>query len=146
VWAVRTSRRLPGAPGVAGVLVVSPPAIRCRGRNLALPGRYVGRDCRASLALLNAEVECISRVVVHPVYRGCGLAVALVRHALATAETPLVEALAVMGGVHPLFARAGMQHIGRFSGGRRYHYFVARRQPVRPDEPPPQAVEVAPHG
>ena len=41
-------------------------------------------------------------------YRGCGLAVRLVRDALAGAETPLMEALAAMGRVHPFFERAGM--------------------------------------
>ncbi len=132
VWVVRTSRRPPGAPATAGVLVVSPPSMRCRGRNQATRRRYLGPDHRRSLALLNAEIECISRVVVHPMYRGCGLATALVRHSVATAETPLVEALAVMGGVHPLFEAAGMSRIGRFAGTREYHYFLARRRPAVP--------------
>lgn len=130
VWVVRTSRRRPESPEVAAVLVVSPPVLRCRGRNTALPGRYTGLDNRSSLALLNAELECVSRVVVHPMYRGCRLAVSLVRHALATAQTPLVEALAVMGGVHPLFTKAGMNHVGCFRGQRRYHYFLGHRLPA----------------
>ncbi len=95
-------------PPVAAVLVVSPPLMNVRGRNLATGGRYAGPDRSASTARLNAEIECISRVVVHPTYRGCGLATRLVRHALATAETPFVEALAAMGRVHPFFERAGM--------------------------------------
>jgi hypothetical protein len=32
----------------------------------------------------------------------------LVRHALATAETPMMEALAAMGRIHPFLERAGM--------------------------------------
>ncbi len=93
---------------LAAVLVVSPPLLHVRGRNLATGGRYAGPDRAAAADLLNAEVECISRVIVHPTYRGCGLAVRLVRHALATAERPLVEALAAMGQVHPFLERAGM--------------------------------------
>ena len=93
---------------LAGVLVVSPPLPNVRGRNIATSGRYAGLGRGAALELLNAEMECISRVIVHPTYRGCGLAVRLVRHALATAETPLMEALAAMGRVHPFFERAGM--------------------------------------
>jgi len=93
---------------LAGVAVVSPPLPNVRGRNIATSGRYTGLGRGAALELLNAEMECISRVIVHPMYRGCGLAVRLVRHALATAETPLVEALAAMGRVHPFFERAGM--------------------------------------
>ena len=104
-----------GASGLAGrycppaaVLVVSPPLPCVRGRNIATDGRYSTTDRTRSLALLNAEVEAISRVVVHPVYRGLGLAGRLIRHALAKAQTPVVEALAVMGRIHPLFDRAGM--------------------------------------
>ncbi|MFW6062428.1 MAG: ATP-binding cassette domain-containing protein [Planctomycetota bacterium] len=98
-----------GGPELAAVLVVSPPLLSVRGRNLATAGRYAGTDRTTATELLNAEVECISRVVVHPIYRGCGLAVRLVRHALATAGTPVMEALAAMGAVHPFFAKAGMQ-------------------------------------
>ena len=97
-----------GGPDVAAVLVVSPPVFNVRGRNLATNGRYSGADRRSALALLNAEIECISRVIVHPVYRGCRLAVRLVRRAIHAAETPLVEALAAMGTVHPFFEKAGM--------------------------------------
>ena len=53
-------------------------------------------------------MRCISRVVVHPQWRGLGLAVRLVRHALATAVTPYTEAIAAMGKVHPFFEKAGM--------------------------------------
>lgn len=97
------------AARLAAVLVVSPPLLSVRGRNLATGGRYAGPDRAAAAELLNAEIECISRVIVHPTYRGCGLAVRLVWHALATARTPLVEALAAMGRVHPFFERAGMK-------------------------------------
>ncbi|MFP3937087.1 MAG: ATP-binding cassette domain-containing protein [Phycisphaerae bacterium] len=148
VWVVRTSRRAPESPEIAAVMVVSPPTMRCRGRNAALPGRYTGPDNRKALALLNAEIECVSRVVVHPMYRGCSLATALVRHALATAATPLVEALAVMGGIHPLFTRAGMAHVGRFKGSRRYHYFLAPRLPAPlcgDPSPAGEDMELAPH-
>jgi GNAT superfamily N-acetyltransferase len=107
---------------VAAVLVVSPPVRNCRGRNVATGGRYAGSDAAWSVQVLNAEVECISRVVVHPIYRGCGLAVRLVRHALEHAGTPLVEALAAMGAVHPLFELAGMKayHVGRDRHAERF--------------------------
>lgn len=92
-----------------GVLVESFPALGCALRDQALPERYTGWDDRAAAArALNAEVRCISRVVIHPQWRGLGLAVRLVRHALATATTRYTEALAAMGHVHPFFERAGM--------------------------------------
>jgi ABC-type ATPase with predicted acetyltransferase domain len=135
------------APDVAAVLVISPPLIGVRGRDVATAGRY-GNAADAGaltspphrrgitpqdesrsgkknprgnaagfpssrvrgevLARLNEEVECISRVIVHPTYRSCGLAVRLVRHALRTSPAAVVEALAVMGRVHPFFELAGM--------------------------------------
>lgn len=121
-----------GGPRSAGVLIVSPPLMHVRGRNVATCGRYTGPDRRAAAALLNAEVEAISRVIVHPVYRGCGLAVRLIRHALLDARTPLVEALAAMGAVHPLFEKAGMKFGGRFQGKLEYSYYIRTRHPGRP--------------
>ena len=108
---------------MAAVLVVSPPVPSVRGRNVATRRRYVMKDRRAALARLNAEMECISRVVVHPMFRGLGLAGRLVRHALATAETPFVEALAAMGKIHPLFLRGGMRAVGLFRGRTQYYRY-----------------------
>jgi hypothetical protein len=104
---------------VVGVLVESLPALGCVLRNVATGGRYAGwSDRRASARLLNAEVRCISRVVVHPQWRGLGLAVRLVGRALATMTTPYTEALAAMGRVHPLFRLAGMREYRRPPLGR----------------------------
>lgn len=97
-------RKLPGA-----VLVESLPSLSCRMRDWALRERYGSHlAARSRAALLNAEVRCISRVVVAPAWRGLGLAVRLVRAALAEPTTPVTEALAAMGKVNPFFERAGM--------------------------------------
>lgn len=129
VYTVRTPRSArraqPGLPDVAAVAVVSPPVLQCRGRNEATGGRYCGCDRKAAVARLNAEMECISRVVVHPMVRGAHLAVRLVKHVLKTAGTPRVEALAAMGAVHPFFRLAGMSDHGRFAGRRgEYSYYL----------------------
>ncbi|MDY6913509.1 MAG: ATP-binding cassette domain-containing protein [Planctomycetota bacterium] len=136
VYVIRRPRRGSNAdrlalPELAGVLVVSPPVLQCRGRNVATDGRYVPshglRTRRQAAALLNAEIETISRVVVHPIFRGCGLAVRLVRHALGCAETPWMEALAAMGGLHPFLEKAGMTAHGRFCGcTKKYFYYLSR--------------------
>ncbi len=100
---------------VVGVLVESLPALGCALRDRALGGRYRGWSDRSAAArLLNAEVRCISRVVVHPQWRGLGLAVRLVREAMSTMSTPYLEALASMGRVHPFFALAGMREYERW--------------------------------
>lgn len=115
VWAIDAPPALGdprlGAPRLAAVCVVSPPVPNVRGRHAVFGDRYAGPDKRAGRRRLNAEVECISRLVVHPAYRGAGLAGRLVRHAIASADTPVVEALAAMGAVHPLFERAGMHAV-----------------------------------
>lgn len=98
------------ATRTVGVLVESLPALQCVLRDVALAKRHGGiGDIRQRARLLNEEVRCISRVVVHPQFRGVGVAVALVRAALSTATTTYTEALAAMGHVNPFFERAGMR-------------------------------------
>jgi GNAT superfamily N-acetyltransferase len=93
-----------------GVIVYAMPLVNVALRNRATNNRYVGLATRAmSLQLLNREMRSISRVVIHPQYRGIGLAQYLVRETLGFAGTELVEALASMGRVNPFFAKAGMQ-------------------------------------
>ena len=126
-----TDARHDASPSIAGVLIVSPPLACVAGRNAATEHRYQLATRRASLALLNAEVEAISRVVVHPVFRGCGVGTQLVRHALATSPMPTMEALAAMGAVHPLFEKAGMTNHGQFAGRRgKYTYYLGKNDGV----------------
>jgi GNAT superfamily N-acetyltransferase len=113
----RFTRPHPAPPPVdrpVAVLVESLPALSCAARDLALHHRYGPPVTpRQRGDMLNREARTISRVVVHPTYRGMGLAVRLVRHALATATTPFTEALAAMGRVHPFFTKAGMTAYAR---------------------------------
>ena len=98
----------PTTPQPIAVLVESLPALSCRLRDEALGGRYGHLRPKPRSQLLNEELRCISRVIVDPRYRGMGLAMRLVKHALATAQTRYTEALAVMGRVSPFFEHAGM--------------------------------------
>ncbi len=98
-----------GEPKTVAVLVESLPSLSCRMRDVALGQRYGSMvDVWQRAQVLNEEVRCISRVVVHPQWRGLGLAVRLVREALQSATTIYTEALAAMGRVNPFFTRAGM--------------------------------------
>ncbi|MGB0768002.1 MAG: GNAT family N-acetyltransferase [Phycisphaeraceae bacterium] len=116
VFAIRDSEPSPsdrylnraGLARPIAVLVESLPSLSCRLRDEALDHRYGHLRPKPRSALLTEEIRCISRVIVDPRYRGLGLAVQLVRHALATATTRYTEALAVMGRVSPFFERAGM--------------------------------------
>ncbi|MEX0652664.1 MAG: hypothetical protein WD534_03555 [Phycisphaeraceae bacterium] len=97
------------AAAAVAVLVESLPSLSCKLRDWALHDRYgTWLSPTARARMLNDEVRCISRVVVHPQWRGLGLAVRLVRAALREPETPFTEALAAMGRVNPFFERAGM--------------------------------------
>jgi len=93
---------------LVGVLVLSLPRLSCQLRDVATGGRYVKLEPSYRGKMLNREVRVISRVVIDPRYRGSGLAVRLVKHALENAETVYTEALAAMGRVNPFFERAGM--------------------------------------
>jgi GNAT superfamily N-acetyltransferase len=100
---------------IAGVLVRSLPHLACALRDVATGGRYIGLARRERATLLNREIRTISRVVIDPQWRGMGLAVRLVRHALMHPERGMryTEALAAMGRVHPFFEKAGMVRYDR---------------------------------
>jgi hypothetical protein len=101
------------SPALAGVLAVVMPRLGCRARDAATGGRYARLPRGERAAAINREVRTIARVILAPAWRGRGLAVRLVRAALA-ARPPGVrytEALAAMGRVNPFFERAGMERI-----------------------------------
>jgi GNAT superfamily N-acetyltransferase len=89
------------------VLTFPTPASRARERALNLTGPRYG----PKLALVNAHVRTIARVIVHPQFRGLGLAARLVHRICEHCPTRYVEAFAAMGDVHPFFAQAGMRRI-----------------------------------
>ena len=94
---------------IVAVAVLSYPTIRSapRERTLGL------RDCapRERAGFVNAHLRTVSRVVVHPQFRGLGLASELVRKLIVVCPTRYVEASAVMAHVHPFFAAAGMRRV-----------------------------------
>lgn len=98
---------------VAAVLVRTIPHPGCIMRDYATQNRYRHLDLTSATIMLNREFRAISRVVVHPRFRGMGLAVRLVKHALANPETVYTESIAAMGRVHPFLQRAGMVRYDR---------------------------------
>lgn len=107
----------------AGVIVETMPCLRCTLRDVATQGKFKHADRVQAARAVNDNFRCIGRIIVHPAYRGAGLAVALVRRVLHEAVTPYVEAMAVMGHVHPFFELAGM---------RRWQWLQAEGGVVRP--------------
>ncbi len=91
-----------------GVIVYAYPVPNLAIRNRVLDFRYRGMSRPGALRQLNRECRTIARVVIHPQFRGMGLATWLVGRTLAHIPVPYIESLAVMGRIHPFFARAGM--------------------------------------
>ena len=88
-----------------GVALFCSAPLSLRGRN-----RYFGTGSRwtaANLKALNAQLVTLSRVVLHPTYRGCSLAAPFVAAACEACPFPWVEALAQLGHSHPFLERAG---------------------------------------
>ena len=57
---------------------------------------------------MNEWAWCVSRIVVHPLYRGIGLGKKLLSEALRLSGKPYVELVAVMARYNPFAEKAGM--------------------------------------
>jgi ABC-type ATPase with predicted acetyltransferase domain len=93
-----------------GVCVFTAPAA-----SLAQRSRYFGLEnarSRVALAGLNDQLWCLARVVLHPTYRGAGVAADFVRRACRLCPVPWIETLTAMGRVNPVFEKAGFERVG----------------------------------
>jgi GNAT superfamily N-acetyltransferase len=93
-----------------GIVIFSTPAA-----SLALRSRYFGLSnprLAEHLRALNQQLWLLSRVVLHPTYRGAGIAAAFVRRACKTCPVPWIETLSAMGRINPFFERAGFTRVG----------------------------------
>ncbi len=83
---------------------------------LRLRSRFFGLSLRRSqltLDALNAQLWQLQRVVLHPDYRGAGIAAAFVRRACRLCPVEWIETLAAMGHVaDPFFRQAGFVRVG----------------------------------
>jgi energy-coupling factor transporter ATP-binding protein EcfA2/N-acetylglutamate synthase-like GNAT family acetyltransferase len=101
--------RLMHGDSVIGVIVYSYSYLNLKPRNMVFGERYVYTSGDLHKArLINEEIARISRVVIHPKFRGIGLGEHLVRETLPKAGARVVEALAVMARYNPFFEKAGM--------------------------------------
>ena len=91
-----------------GVIVYTMPSPGLELRNIATANLFSGFDRATRLALINKNIRCIGRVIIEPRFRGLGLASRLVRETMPKMNTPIIEAMAVMGLVNPFFEKAGM--------------------------------------
>ncbi|MZP28702.1 ABC transporter ATP-binding protein [Heliobacterium undosum] len=121
VRAVQHIFKLVNGDEVVGVIVYVYPALSLAGRNAYTP-RYKAASSEIARRL-NDEVTTISRVVIHPKYRGVGLGAKLIRDTMPMTGKRYVEALTVMGRFNPFNEKAGLipvpyQPKDRFKGVR----------------------------
>lgn len=93
-----------------GICVFGTPAA-----SLSLRSQYFGLKnprCRVALAALNEQLWLLQRVVLHPTYRGAGIAAQFVRRACALCPVDWIETLSAMGQANPFFERAGFVRVG----------------------------------
>jgi hypothetical protein len=93
-----------------GICVFTAPAA-----SLAQRTRYFGLKSprsRVALAALNDQLWLLARVVLHPTYRGAGIAADFVRRACASCPVRWIETLTAMGHANPFFERAGFERVG----------------------------------
>ena len=119
--------RNPKSPRLVAVAVLTypTPASHARDRALNLPPgpRYGPR-----IAFINAHVRTIARVIVHPQFRGLGVAARLVRRVCEQCPTRYVEAFAAMGEVHPFFEQAGMRRVAASDADEAAYFFFDRAE------------------
>jgi ABC-type lipoprotein export system ATPase subunit/N-acetylglutamate synthase-like GNAT family acetyltransferase len=95
-----------------GVIVYSYSYLNLKPRNMVFGQRYVFTPGDLHTAnLINEEIARISRVVIHPKFRGIGLGAFLVKETLPKVDAKVVEVLAVMARYNPFFEKAGMVRV-----------------------------------
>ncbi len=98
-----------------GICVFGTPAA-----SLTLRTRYFGlSNPRSGVAMagLNQQLWLLQRVVIHPTYRGAGIAANFVKRACALCPVDWIETLSAMGQANPFFERAGFVRVGIIKKG-----------------------------
>jgi ABC-type transport system involved in cytochrome c biogenesis ATPase subunit/GNAT superfamily N-acetyltransferase len=109
---IRDCYRLLYGDSLIGVIVYSMSYLNLKPRNMVFGDRYVYTPGDLYKArLINEEIARISRVVIHPKFRGIGLGEYLVKETLPKVNARVVEVLAVMAKYNPFFEGAGMLRV-----------------------------------
>jgi hypothetical protein len=88
------------------IAILSHPCLNSSARDRALNLHRLPQKRRINF--INKNIRTISRLIVHPTYRGLGLASTLIRHLLHSSPTRYTESFATMARAHPLFRNSGM--------------------------------------
>ena len=92
-----------------GIIVYSRSYLNLKPRNMVFGKRYVFTPGDIYTArLINEEIARISRVIIHPKFRGIGLGAFLVQETMPRVNVKVIEVLAVMAKYNPFAEKAGM--------------------------------------
>ena len=109
---IRSCYKLVFGDNVIGIIVYSNSYLNLKPRNMTFGDRYLFTPGDLHKAqLINDEIARISRVIIHPKFRGIGLGEFLVKQTLPLAKAKVVEVLAVMARYNPFFEKAGMAKV-----------------------------------
>ncbi|MGL6073540.1 MAG: ATP-binding cassette domain-containing protein [Fimbriiglobus sp.] len=113
-----------------GIIIFATPVASIRRRT-----EYFGLTnprSRVALAALNQQLWVLQRVVLHPTYRGAGIAANFVDQACRAAPIPWIETLTAMGQANPFFERAGFLRLGpvRKESGPEPIYYIRDNRTV----------------
>jgi GNAT superfamily N-acetyltransferase len=111
----------------------------CPAASLTLRTRYFGLQRPQSprmMQRMNKSLWVLSRVVLHPTYRGAGIAARFIAEACDSCPVEWIETLSAMGRVNPVFEKAGFQKIGliRRNGKRPSRAYKNRKSNKNPNE------------
>ena len=95
---------------VIGVMAITYPHLALKGRNIYTNKKYA-KMTKEICTEINKQFECISRIILHPQYRGIGLAHYFLREYFKLSDSHYIETIAVMSKYSPFFAKAGMTHV-----------------------------------
>jgi GNAT superfamily N-acetyltransferase len=108
IGAVRDVCTMRHKSDIIGAMILTYPHLALKGRNIYTNKKY-SRMTTENCKMINKEFSCISRVVIHPKYRGLGLSYHMIKYYFDNfADTKYVETLAVMSKYSPFFEKAGM--------------------------------------
>lgn len=96
---------------IVGVQIYARPPLQVAARNKVFGTRYrfVSKETRSlATARINNEIDRVSRTVIHPTFRGMGLAQKLFRTTMPLRRMRVIEASATMAAINPYHERCGM--------------------------------------
>ena len=132
ICAIRDHSSLPPTP--IAIAVLSYPCLNCHARDRAL--KLTKMNPKRRHHFVNKNIRTISRLIIHPTYRGLGLASILINCILNNCPTRYTEALATMAKAHPLFKNAGMQEFPPEDSDKPTYYLAQSRRPITSADSP----------